>query len=79
MGCSASPARCAARAGVLEVACAPLVTRPAVPAASAQLTAAQVALLVPPAQTSHKRFRRYLTSTAGLFVEMAVYSLKWQV
>ena len=41
-------------------------------AASAQLTAAQVAPLVPPAQTSHKRFDRYLTSTAGLFVEMAV-------
>ena len=41
-------------------------------AASAQLTAAQVAPLVPPAQISYKRFDRYLTSTAGLFVEMAV-------
>ena len=37
-----------------------------------QPTAAQVAPLVPFAQTLYKRFDRYLTSTAGLFVEMAV-------
>ena len=59
-------------AACMRIRLRPSLARPAVPAASAQLTAAQVAPLVPPAQTSHKRFDRYLTSTAGLFVEMAV-------
>ena len=65
----ARPAR-HVRSGV-RIRLRPPLARPAVPAASAQLAAAQVAPLVPPAQTSYKRFRRYLTM-AGLFVEMAV-------